>query len=133
MLNAASDTRWHLGTDHFPVTATVQCKFKTRPLARDGVVTQYSERQTCLDKQKMNAFFRAGMYGENTEVNEAWEQKYQQYVQGLTRKDKTVKKHHLSQETWELIQQQADEEDWHTELEKRWWNWEIRRRVKMDK
>ena len=59
VLHASSDPSWHLDSDHHPVTATMQCRFKKHQAPKSGGVTQDSEKQTWLNKQEMNGFFRA--------------------------------------------------------------------------
>ena len=99
--------------------ATIQCAFKRPETSTSGSVTQYSEKQAWLNKQEMNCFFKEMIGNEEAQSYEVWEGTYNQYVQGLQRKDKLAQKHHLWQETWELIQQRADEEAWLTTEERR--------------
>ena len=81
----------------------------------------------------MNDFFEAHFDGNSFLTFENWENLYSKYLGTLEPEDKQTKKHWLREDTWQLIKQRADEGWWWTECEKKWWDWEIRRKARADK
>ena len=122
----------NLDSDHFPVTATMQCKFKNATPKSNKRVTAYS-KQTELDREGMSKFFEEHIQEASSEHFQIWEQTYNAYLETLPSRERAKKQHWLSNDTWKLIQQKADEEWWWTEEERTWWTKEIKRKTKADK
>ena len=120
ILDAWSDATRTIDSDHFPVVASVQCRFKKpAKTTTHRQVTGYSNKQTGLDKCGMNKFFGELITGENEADFDSWEDAYKKYIGTLTRNTVPKRQHWLSKETWEMIQQKADEEYWWTQEKKR--------------
>ena len=73
VINAKSDYSKNLDSDHFPVTATVQCKFKKPTKKQTKMVTAYATKQTELDKVDMNNFFAEHLEKSQSTNYEAWQ------------------------------------------------------------
>ena len=72
---------------------------------------------TELDREGMNKVFEDHIHRAQCAKYEVWEQTYSEHMNTLQGKEQTKKQHWISEETWKLIQEQADEEWWWTEEE----------------
>ena len=128
-----SDANPNLDSDDFPVILDIRCKFKKRQEKQTQQVTAYTSKQAEVSAWEMNRYFEECLQNKDVSVYETWEQIYKMYLSTLTKKNNIKEKHWISEGTWKLIQQKADEEWWWTEEERKEWAKEIRKRTRADK
>ena len=134
VLNAESDGRAQLNTDHFPVKSRISCRFKKEDGQLNQTPTQYSRKQIeKLNPREMNYFMKENLRGRDPLDYGTWAQCYSEYVSQQPKKRKARKQWYITGETLQLITNRNQNAASMTPGEKQLAGKQIKRMARRDK